>query len=272
MVDTFQYNATLTRRIDVTDTLSIMQIKSDQPLGSFKAGQFTMIGLKPEAPRCPNVGPEEVKRKPTDKIIRRAYSMCSDPAQTQYYEFYLSLVKTGELTSRLYMMKEGDRLWSSGKPSGVFTLGSVPPEKGLFMISTGTGIAPFMSMTRQARREKSQRKIIMLNAIDVSKQLGFRAELEAYAKENSNFHYLPVVTFPNLEPTWKGLTGWVQDDIRNGKYEKKVGWKITPDTFQVLLCGNPAMIKSAIEALTEKGFKHGKSKDPSASIYTEEYW
>lgn len=272
MTDVFEYNATLIRRTNITDTLCIMQIKSDVPIDPFKAGQFTMIGLKPQEPRCPDAGPEDVKRKPTDAIIRRAYSIASDPAQTQYYELYLSLVKTGELTSRLYCLKEGSRIWNSGKPAGLFTLDSLATEKGLFMISTGTGIAPFMSMFRQAKREKSKRKIIILNAIDVSNQLGYRSELEAAAKENPNFRYLPVVTFPNREPTWKGLTGWVQDDIRKGMYEKTVGWEITPDTFQVLLCGNPAMIKSAIEAFTEKGFRHGKSKDSTASIYTEEFW
>jgi ferredoxin/flavodoxin---NADP+ reductase len=272
MPNTFDYNATLVKRTDVTDTLSVFLIKSDQLLSEFKPGQFTMVGLKPEAIRCELSEPEAVKRKDTDVIIRRAYSICSDPSQVDTYEIYLSLVKAGELTSRLFHLKEGDRLWNSGKPAGLFTLDYVKPEKGLLMFSTGTGIAPFISMVRKALRENSDRKMMLLNAIDVSNQLGYRQELEGFTQKFSNFKYLPVVTFPDRDLDWKGLTGWVQDDIRNRTYENETGWQLTPKDFQVLLCGNPAMIKAGIEALTEKGFVQGKSKDPTASIFIEEYW
>lgn len=272
MSNPFDYNATLSQSVDVADTLRIIKVKMDTPHPPFKPGQFVMVGLTPETPRYEKAEPEVVKRKPTDKIIRRAYSICSNPNDTHSYELYLSLVKSGELTPRLWRLKEGDRLWCSGKPAGVFSIQSVPIERGLLFFCTGTGIAPFMSMIRTARREKSTRKITLVHAVDVSAHLAYRKELEAYATENPNFHYLPVITFPDRDPKWTGLTGWIQDDIRNGTYEKKIRAPILPDGMHVLLCGNPAMIKSAIEALREKGYVQGKSNDPTASIYIEEYW
>ncbi len=104
--------------------------KWPRPINDFKPGQFTMVGLTPDSVRCPHAETEEVKRKPTDPIIRRAYSICSDPQNSDTYEIYLSLVKKGELTSRMFILKEGDRVWNSGKPTGFFTTERIPETKG----------------------------------------------------------------------------------------------------------------------------------------------
>ncbi len=266
----FTYNATVKARVDVTDTLSIFQIENDEPFPEFKPGQFTMIGLTPDAERASGSEPEEIKRKPTDEIIRRAYSMSSSPEEKSHYEVYVSFVKSGELSSRLFNLKPGDRLWNSGRASGLFTTQNIPENKGIVMFSTGTGIAPFVSIARHAKAHQQNRHLVVANGIDVSAQLGFKEELEGYCSDH--FHYLPIVTFPDRDPDWKGLTGWVQDDIRNGTYDSQIGKKLMPEHFHVMLCGNPAMISAAIEALEDRGFKHGKVKDPEATIYTEEYW
>jgi ferredoxin--NADP+ reductase len=268
----FETNTTVLRKTEVTDTLCLMRLRADSGALVFKPGQFTMVGLPPEAPRCKTSETEEVKRKPSDVLIRRAYSMSSDPEDRDSFEIYVSLVKKGELSPRLFHLKDGDRLWSSGKAAGFFTTERIPETKGLVMFSTGTGVAPFISIIRSSARQGSPRPLILVHAVDVSAQLAFDVELKSLRQKLPGLHYFPVVTFPDREPSWKGLTGWIQDDLRKGEYERRSGMKIVPAAMHAMLCGNPAMIKAGIEALEERGFKYGKAKDPDATLSTEEYW
>ena len=116
-------------------------------LPDFEPGQFAVLGLSGTATRHEVSNPEEERANP-GKLIKRAYSIASSSVANEYVEFYIVMVRSGALTPRLFALSVGDRLWLSPKVSGLFTLADVPPDQQVLLISTGTGLAPYMSMLR----------------------------------------------------------------------------------------------------------------------------
>ena len=150
-----ELNAVVTQRLEVTPDLVILRVVPDGwELPTFEAGQFAVIGLSPDAPRTEYSDPVEDYEKPQRGLIRRAYSIASSSVATEYLEFYVTLVRSGALTPRLFALEIGDRLWLGPKITGMFTLQDVPPNKNVVMVATGTGLAPYMSMLRTYLRRK----------------------------------------------------------------------------------------------------------------------
>ena len=130
-------------------------------LPNFKAGQYTVLGLPPEAPRCPLSVAETTPPEP-GRLIRRAYSIASSSLTREYLDFYINLVSSG-LTPRLFALNVGDALWLSPKTTGLFTLDRVPVDRHLVMIATGTGLAPYMSMLTTHLDCNAPRRVAVLH-------------------------------------------------------------------------------------------------------------
>ena len=143
-------NASIKRRINITDELVIFHVTPDSGVPDFKPGQYIALGLPGSAPRPEDFPPEEEEQKP-DKIIKRAYSVGSPPSEKGWLELYIAIVPTGALTSRFALLEEGDRLFAAPKIVGTFVIDDVPSEHNLILVSTGTGIAPFMAMIRDPK-------------------------------------------------------------------------------------------------------------------------
>jgi ferredoxin--NADP+ reductase len=174
------YNATVTSRLDINPFLIVLGIKPDQQPYNFKPGQYTVVGLKASTPRVEGSTPE-ANPKEGDVVIQRAYSVASGNKEAAL-DFYLALVSHGELTPRLFTLKEGDRVYVGAKATGVFTLDSVAPNKSLLLMATGTGLAPYISMLRTQLDELKNRKVVVLHGVRHSTDLGYREELEALSK------------------------------------------------------------------------------------------
>ncbi len=258
-------NATLVKRIDVTKELVRFIIKPDAPFKEFQPGQYVAIGLLGSAPRPAEFPPEKEASAP-DKIIKRAYSIGSSPLEYGVLEFYIAIVPDGALTSRLVLLKEGDRLFCAPKITGTFTLESVPEKTNLVLVSTGTGIAPFMSMLRTPTTWTEGRKISILHGVRFPKDLGYREELTAYAENNpGKFSYHPVVSRDDGTP-WTGTKGHVQKLFTEGSLH------LDPAVDHVFLCGNPAMIDEVEKLLVGKGYVEHTRKNPTGSLHLERYW
>lgn len=265
-------NAVLLARHDIAPGLAVFRI---QPLGweinDFKAGQFAVIGLPGSSPRCPGSDPEEPPPLP-DRIIRRAYSIASSSLDRQYLEFYVVLVESGGLTPRLFALQPGDKLWLGKKITGAFTLDHVPEGHHLILISTGTGLAPYISMLRSQLLHVRQAKVGVLHGARHSWDLGYQNELAMIERDHANFAYLPSITRPSGEKTpWPGLVGYIQDIWMNRPFHSRWGFDPDPEHTHVLLCGNPAMIDTMIELLGQKGFREHTKKSPG-HIHLERYW
>ena len=265
-------NAIVAERNDLAPGLMTLRVVPDGwELPDFTPGQYTVLALPGSTPRCEGADPE--KREPApSKLIKRAYSIASSSRAKEYLEFYITLVNSGALTPRLFNLSAGDRLWLSKKTTGVFTLDSVPPELNLVLFSTGTGIAPYISMVRSVLATAGDRRFAIVHGARHSWDLGYQAELTALAESRPNFFYLPVISRPQQEPEpWTGETGYCQDAWTRRLIERQWGFTPTPVNTHVFLCGNPDMIEDTLELLTEEHFKKHNKLFPG-QVHLEKYW
>lgn len=267
-----ELNAVVQQRYEVAPGLMVIRVVPDGwDLPEFTPGQFAVLGLPPEAPRCGGSDPEEDEPKP-GKLIRRAYSIASSSVAREYLELYITLVRSGGLTPRLFALGPGDRLWLGPKITGNFTLDQAPSDTNLVLVATGTGLAPYMSMLRTMLPEIGARKAAVLLGARHSWDLGYQSELQTMDRLSSALTYLPIISRPAEEPVpWPGPAGYVQDLWRDGGLERAWGFEPTPENTSVFLCGNPAMIDEMVSILAEQGFREHTRKEPG-EVFVERYW
>ena len=112
-------------------------------------------------PRCPTADPE--LPQDANRMIRRAYSIASSSLARNYLEFYVALVRSGELTPRLFSLRVGDPIWLGRKITGMFTLDQVPADQNVVLVATGTGLAPYMSMIRTELTTSCRRRFAIIH-------------------------------------------------------------------------------------------------------------
>lgn len=256
------YNATLIKRVDITENLVIFSVKPDSGVPDFLPGQYVALGLPGSSPRCPGSAPdhEEVR---ADKIIKRTYSIGSSPQQKEAFEFFLAIVPTGTLTPRLLNLKVGDRLYCAPKVTGKFTLEAVPADAEILMFATGTGIAPFIAMLRTSSTWNVARKIKLVYGARYARDLAYCDELKVLSESNPNFSYHLIASREGAD--WQGHRGHVQSLISSGVVS------VDPAKNHAMLCGNPAMIDDLQKELENKGMKLNSRKEPG-NIHLEKYW
>lgn len=267
------YNATIVLRVDLVPGTIVLRVKLDEGAFEFEPGQYTVLGLHRSSPRVPEATADraELQSKPHDFMVRRAYSITSNSKQDEL-EFVVTLVRSGDLTPRLFNLKEGHRIHVEPRASGVFTMQSSSGNRDLLLIATGSALAPYLSMIRTEFPETQQNQYVVLHAAAVSWDLVFRSQLEELADKSTHLTYLPTITEPERDPNWLGLTGDVASLLRGGDIEDAVGIPIDPDRFDVFLAGSPDMIDAATRELEERGFTAGKPGAPDTTIHVERYW
>ena len=229
-----------------------------------------MLGM-PAGPSTEKEG-ETVRRKSSRrKMIKRAYSIASSPNIREYMEFFIVLIEEGALTPKLWKMQVGDRLWMDKRISGKFIMDPAPPGKDLVMVSTGTGLAPFLSMMNTYRGEERWRRCIIVHGCRYASDLGYKEQLEKIAAEDPSILYFPMVTREPEDTSWDGLRGRVPTFLVPETYRKLVGAELDPEDCHVFLCGNPDMIVQLEEELTGLGFK-AHSRKEAGNMHFEKYW
>ncbi len=241
-----KYNATLVRREDDTDTLARVWVRTDGEGTSFEPGQYMTIGVFADG-----------------KIVQRPYSVASAPAVIgdEGYEMYVRLVPVLRFTTLLWRLPLGHRMRMIG-PKGKFMLEEDDDRTHLF-VSTGTGIAPFISMTRQLITDGQQRRTVMLHGCSYADELGYRAELEALQDGDYPMTYVPTISRPD-DSRNRGWDGYV------GRAETVVGdvcrdQALDPERTIVYLCGNPDMILNVEQELLGAEYRE-------SHIKKELYW
>lgn len=214
-------------------------IRAD-PSGDFNfvAGQYATVGVQtPEG------------------HFERPYSIVSAPHEP-LLEFFFELVPQGHLTPRLYAFRPGDEFTIRKKAKGRLTFDSDSGHKNHLLIATVTGVAPYVSYTRSFYKDWKDKKfggehrLFLLDGASRSRELGYREELERIAAEVPWLTYVPTVSRPWEDSTWKGETGRVDDLIR--KYADQ--WNLTPESATAYLCGNPGMIENVTGILQRRGW------------------
>jgi ferredoxin--NADP+ reductase len=299
-----EYNATVAQRVELAPGLIILRIVPDAPQFEFKAGQYVVLGLRASEPRIDEAEPDQLAYRPAnavaqgeteggapaeatpesaaqraittalpdpDKLIRRAYSIASGSRSDEFLEFCITVVMSGDLTPRLFNLGIKDRIYVGPKAVGMFTLEKAPRDRHVILVATGTGLAPYVSMLRSDLECGGTRRIVVLHGARCSWDLGYRTELTSLARHCPNLTYLPVITRPQEDSTWRGRTGYLQEVLFSGVIEEATDLQLVPDNFHVYLCGNPGMIETVIEQLSARGFVRDRGPD-IGTVHTEEYW
>jgi ferredoxin--NADP+ reductase len=262
------------------EDLAVFRFKPKEgELPQYKPGQFLTLGSHVQS---------------ENKVIRRAYSIASNPENRKYIELYIRWVRKplpGRLTTILFSAKEGDEItWI--KPTGAFTIeekrpNGEPDDRRIVCLGGGTGLAPFVSYARHLHDTGSKREIIVLHGASYVDELGYREELTHLEEESLDrgkdkwsFRYRSTISRPDewFNRTWNGQKGRVETFLqsKNGDpspLEKLVGEKITKDNTVFFICGWQGTIDGCLDVLTPKGFvtERNKRTDKSFEIKYESY-
>lgn len=265
-------SAVVSQRVEVSPGLIILRVVPDRwTTSDFTAGQFAVLGLPGSAPRCDVCDVEEPPR-PDSRLIKRAYSIASSSIAKEYLEFYIVLVPSGALSPRLFALSRGDRLWVDPVVRGLFTLDRVPNHKHVVMVSTGTGLAPYMSMLRSELTCGGKRHFAVLHGARHSWDLGYRSELMTLDGMCRNFNYIPTISRGDDEADlWKGNVGYVQELWKRKPLKNAWGFHPGPEDTDIFLCGNPGMVEDMVSVLASEGFRE-HSKTQPGQVHVERYW
>ena len=224
-----------------------IRVRPEQKL-VFKPGQYATLGVEGET-----------------GLVERAYSIVSSPAE-ETVEFFFELVPQGELTPLLYKLQVGDAMLMRRQAKGLFLLDTKSGHPKHFLICTVTGVAPFVSITRQLALDEAEGKpvnlsLVLLQAASRSWEFAYRDELEDFARRAPWLQYIPSVSRPWEDAAWKGEVGRAEDLLR--KYLDSLG--LNPGETTAYLCGHPGMIQNSHGILERRGFIKGSVKE-------EQYW
>ncbi len=238
---------TVTRVHHWTDRLFSFQTTRD-PAFRFANGQFTMIGL-------------EVGGRP----LVRAYSMVSSAYEEQL-EFLSIKVAEGPLTSRLQHVREGDRVLVGRKPTGTLVQDSLLPGEMLWLLGTGTGLAPFMSIVKDPDVYDRFERVVLVHGVRLRDELAYSRfiehELPAHEllgeQVRAQLIYHPMVTREAFRNQ-----GRLTDGLRTGELPAALGLPaLDPGRDRVMLCGSPAMLGEMTALLKSRGFAEGSHTEP----------
>jgi ferredoxin--NADP+ reductase len=230
-----------------TDTLFHITTTRDSSV-RFRDGEFMMIGLD-------NWSEKLQKNKP----IMRAYSVAS-PNHQETLEFYSIKVQDGPLTSKLQHVKVGDEILINPKAVGTLVHANLKPGRNLYLLATGTGIAPFMSIIRGVETYEYYDNVIVVWGTRIAKELAFRELIDGL---NGDEIYGQVT-----EGKLKTYFTCTREDYENtGDVQKKLGLvDLSPINDRVMICGSMPMNEELIKYLEDQGFTEGDSKTPGEYV------
>jgi ferredoxin--NADP+ reductase len=226
-------------------TDALFSLRVEAPRVQFEAGQFVRIGIEP--------------------ALVRAFSFVNPP-QDPVLEFYGIIVPQGPLSPKLAKLRPGDRMVVASNPAGFLALREVPDAETLWLVSTGTGIAPFLSILRTHAPWRRFRNVVLVHAVRHAPELAYRDMIEKISKEKT----LRYVTFVSRERVPGSLEGRIPAAIADGRLEAAAGARFD-ERCHVMLCGNPDMLKDATRALAERGLRKHRRRTPG-HITVESFW
>jgi len=222
----------------------------------FRNGHFVMVGLP----------------MPEGRPLMRAFSLASANYEEEL-EFYSIKIQDGALTSRLQHIVPGDEVLVGTKPTGTLVLDNLTDGKRLYLLATGTGLAPFMSIVRDPETYERFSKVILVHGVRRVSDLGYRSYLENELNEHplvgdearAQFLYYPTVTrepFPNQ--------GRITDLIDTGKLAADLGLpELDPVDDRVMICGGPSVLKELVTRMEQRGFHEGSTAGAAGQYVIE---
>ncbi|WP_426221082.1 ferredoxin--NADP reductase [Pseudomonas sp. DWRC2-2] len=239
-------------------TPSLFTLRTTRDPGfRFTAGQFVRLGVN----------------KADGSTVWRAYSLVSSPFD-EHLDFFSIVVPGGEFTSELSRLRVGDTLMVERQATGFLTLNRFVDGRDLWMLGTGTGVAPFLSILQDFEVWEKFEKIILVYSAREAQELAYQAlikelgEREYLAEYAHKLTYIPIVT---RERCTGALNGRITTLIENGELERAAGVELTPEHSRVLICGNPQMVDDTRQLLKRRDMNLSLSRRPG-QVAVENYW
>ncbi len=239
--------------------LMSLRINRDAAYG-FVPGQFARIGLK----------------KPDGEIIWRAYSIVSAPHEA-FLEFFLVIVPTGEFSSRVATLKLGDTMFVEKQSQGFLTADRFKDGRDLWLMATGTGLAPYISMVRDHVLWQQFENIVIVLSVRERSDLGYTEELKFLADNSprpggAKLKFVTTLTRNTLDGALNGvLSGRINALIESGELEHAASLPLSDEHSRFMLCGNPDMVEGMRALLKSRGFRMNRKLE-SGHIIVENYW
>jgi ferredoxin--NADP+ reductase len=217
----------------------------------FEAGQFVRLELAVD-------GVKEA----------RPYSLVNAPDEPTA-EIFFNTVPGGRLSNALAVLQSGDTVGVSRPATGFFTLDQTPARRDLWMVATGTGLGPFLSILRTALLWEKYEHVVLVHGVPLREELVYREIIDAaQAAYPGRFVYLPCVS---REANPDGISGRLTDALRRGELEQRSGRTLSPDDSAVMLCGNQNMITEMQSLLTARQMRRHLRRKPGHFV-TEQYF
>ena len=232
-------------------TERLFSLVVDAEVAPFQAGQFTQLAL--------NIDGE---------VVGRPYSFVNAPNKNPL-EFYFIQVAGGLLTERLAMLEVDDTVLILPKAAGFLRLSEVPEARYLWLLSTGTGLGPFLSILSTNEPWLRFDRIVLVHAVRYENELAYGDVIRGFSQRyGEQFSFVPFVS---RSETDFALQMHIPEAIADGQLEARTAIDLVPESSQVMLCGNPNMVHDSTEILLARGMKKNKRQDPG-HITLENYW
>lgn len=239
-------------------TPSLFTLRTTRDRGfRFRAGQFTKLGVT----------------KADGSTVWRAYSVVSSPYD-EFLEFFSIVVPGGEFTSELSRLKVGDTLMVERQAYGYLTLDRFIDGRDLWLLATGTGVAPFLSILQDFEVWEKFERIVLVYSAREARELAYQdliadlAQREYLAEHVHKLTYIPIVTREHVPGA---LNGRITTLIESSELERAAGVELSPEHSRVMLCGNPQMIDDTRKLLKERNLQLSLTRRPG-QVAVENYW
>ncbi|MBY8935537.1 ferredoxin--NADP reductase [Pseudomonas fluorescens] len=239
-------------------TPSLFTLRTTRDPGfRFRAGQFARLGVV----------------KPDGSTVWRAYSMVSSPFD-EHLEFFSIVVPGGEFTSELSRLEVGDTLLVDRQAFGYLTLDRFVDGRDLWLLSTGTGVAPFLSILQDFEVWERFARIILVYSVREARELAYQSLIAGLAQRDylaEHIHKLQFIPTVTRESHPGALAGRITTLIENGELERAAGVELSAEHSRVMLCGNPQMIDDTRALLKKRHMSLSLTRRPG-QVAVENYW
>lgn len=229
------------------DRLYTLRIECD--FDTFESGQFVRVALDIDGER-----------------VARPYSLVNKP-DDDFLEIYFNIVDEGPLSPRLAELEVGDEIFVTDRANGFLTVSEVPQCRHLWMLATGTGVGPFLSILKNRDAWQRFEKIVLVYSVRDISELAYQQQVADIRQQwPQKFSFVPLVTREKVEGM---LNQRITDSIEDDSLEQTTGVVIDEDSH-VMMCGNSEMIADVTEVLAKRGLRKHRRREPG-HITTEKY-
>lgn len=230
------------------DRLFSLRIEAD--LQGFMPGQFVRVALDLNGER-----------------VARPYSLVNKP-EDDFLEIYFNIVPEGPLSSKLAGLQVNDEIFVTDKANGFLTVEEVPECKHLWLLATGTGVGPFLSILKNKKVWQRFEKVVLGYSVRDVSELSYQKQIDEIQNlHGDQFLFVPFITREKVEGA---MNKRIPQCLVDGSLEKRTGITINEKDSHIMMCGNSAMISSVSECLEARGLRKHRRREPG-HITTEKY-